>query len=119
MICEDDTDDAARGLNKLRQAHWDLCREEMDLADSLDADGGDPREIADARKMAEVLRLAGNALDVNDETGCIEAHDLTELAWGIKRKAIRLGCYTEAQIVAKLDEPPGTFDRDQGCGRSP
>jgi len=118
VIGEEHTPWADCGIVKLKQAHWDLSQEEAAHADSLDADGGDPRDVANARAMATALERAGDDLDVNDVTGCIEVHTLTELAWAVKRKALRLGHYTEKQIVGMLDEPPGSFDRDQGCGRS-
>jgi len=118
MVCEDGLDAEDRGLLKLIDAHEQLADEEDRHADELQAAGADSRLIADARKMACVLTDAGENLEVNECTGCIEAHNLTELAWGVRRKANRLGFYKDAQILG-LDDPPGSFNRDDGIGRSP
>ena len=118
MVCEDGLDAEDRGLLKLIDAHEQLAAEELALATELEGAGADARLVEDARTMAHVLYDAGANLEINEHTGCIEAHDLTELAWGIRRKANRLGYYKDAQILG-LDDPPGSFNRDDGVGKSP
>jgi len=118
MVCEDGLDAEDRGLLKLIDAHEQLAFEELALATELENAGADSRQVEDARKMTHVLFDAGASLEANEYTGCIEAHSLTELAWGIRRKANRLGFYKDAQILG-LDDPPGSFNRDDGVGRSP
>ena len=118
FVCEDGLADEDCGLQKLIDAHLELAMEEGELADQLERQGADTRQIADARNMEEALTDASENLGINECTGCIDAHDLTELAWGIRRKANRLGFYKNAQILG-LDDPPGSFNRDAVVGRSP
>ena len=117
-LCEDGLEDGDCLLEKLKAAMRELSDEEQGLAEELEANGANPRDVADARRMAEVLAEAAETLGYNPDTGCIEAHQLTELGWAVRRKANRLGYFKDAQVLG-LDAPPGSFNRDAGVGRSP
>jgi len=118
LVCEDNLPEEERGLFKLKEAHKRLADAEEALADALAAEGANPRLIADARKMALALRDAGASLEPDKDTECIEAHSLAELAWAMRREANRLGHFKDEQILA-LDDPPASFNRDEGPGKSP
>ena len=121
FINEEYLPEAEYAMSKLERAMHAASASEAALADQLTHDGGDAYAITEARQLAEKLRHCGNNLDTNynERTQCLEAHYLTEFAWWIRTKAVRLGHYTEQQLQGLLDPPPPSYDRDHGNGKSP
>lgn len=105
-----------RLLQKLKQSMCELAKEELAHANFLEA--SDQTEMQISRELGKALKKEADDLDANfnEKSDCLEVHYLTVMAWAIKRKALRLGYYTERTIQGMIDDFPSDlfFDRDHG-----
>ena len=94
-------------MAKLRRAEHAASDEEFALANDMQQQGANEAAVAEMRRGAEELREEGNDMygNYNDITDCLEAHYLTALGQYVKRKALRLGHFSERQLQGMLSTP--------------